>query len=134
MGSTCAARHQSMNSLVPNRLVSVENQARSSRVGRAATRANAVLPVVAGDKIAAGIAHNRGPQLLDEGEDVAAKAFFVGGRMARLVDAAVNAAPQMLNKGPEQPGVGIADGKVAIEKDFGVAHDGLSLEPQWCGQ
>ena len=34
MGSMSALRHQSMNSLVPNWLVSVEYQARSSRTGR----------------------------------------------------------------------------------------------------
>ena len=58
IGSMPAARHQSMNSLVPNWLVSVDIQARSSRRGRSRDRPDAVLPIVAGDEVAARIAHD----------------------------------------------------------------------------
>ena len=107
IGSTPAARHQSMNSLVPNAFGSVVNQARSSLRGALLDRADAVLPIVAGDEVAAGIAHDRRAELLDEGEHVAAEALRVGGRMAGLVDAAIDATAEMLDEGAEQAGVGV---------------------------
>ena len=64
-GSVPTSWHQSMNSLVPNWFVSIEFQARSSTVGPLCLRADAVEPVVAGDEIAAGIAHDRHAELLD---------------------------------------------------------------------
>ena len=41
-------------------------------------------------------------ELLDEIEHVATKAALVGGRVAGLVDAAIDAATQMLDEGAEQ--------------------------------
>ncbi len=42
--------------------------------------------------------------------------------MVRLVNAAINAAPQMLNEGAKQAPVDAADREVSVEQDFGVPH------------
>ena len=42
--------------------------------------------------------------------------------MARLVDAAIDAASEMLDEGAEQARIGVADGKIAIEENFGLPH------------
>lgn len=55
---------------------------------------DAVFPVVVGYEIAAGVAHAGDAQLLDQVKHVLAEAVFVGGGMAGLVDAAVDAAAQ----------------------------------------
>src|SRR5437879_4088560 len=59
-------------------------------------RTDAVLPVVAGNEIAARIAHDGRRQLAHEGQYVAAKTLRVGLRMARLENAAIDAASEML--------------------------------------
>jgi hypothetical protein len=61
-------------------------------------RANAVLPVIRRDEIAAGIADDRNLQLLDQFDDILAHAVFIGGGMIRFVDAGIDGAPQMLEK------------------------------------
>ena len=123
IGSMSAARHQSMNSLVPKVFGSVDIQARSSRRGRSFDRADAVLPVVAGDEIAARIAHDGGRELAHHRQHVLAEALLVGLRVAGLVDAAIDAAAEMLDEGAEQPPVGRADHVVAVEFHcrFGIA-------------
>ena len=65
-------------------------------------RSDAVFPSVRGDEVSAGILDDRGSKLFDEVEHVAAKASLVGGGVARLVDSAIDAAPQMLDEGAEQ--------------------------------
>ncbi len=122
IGSMPAARHQSTNSLVPKVFGSVVNQARSSRAGRSVDGSDPVLPIVAGDEVAARIAHDRRAELLDEGEHVAAEAVRIGGRMAGLVDAAIDATAEMLDEGAEQAGVGSADREVAIEHHCRCSH------------
>ncbi len=42
--------------------------------------------------------------------------------MARLVDAAIDAAPQMLDEGAKQAPIGATDGEVSVEADFGLPH------------
>ena len=61
-------------------------------------RTDAVLPIVGGDEIAAGITHDGNLEIPHEFDDVAAHAVRVGGRMAGLVDAGVNRAPEMLEE------------------------------------
>jgi len=63
---------------------------------------DAVFPIIGGDGVAARIADDRESELLDEIEHVATKAALVGGRVAGLVDAAIDAATQMLDEGAEQ--------------------------------
>ena len=48
------------------------------------------------------------------------KPLLVGGRMAGLEDAAIDAAAEMLDEGAEQPRVGVADGEIAIQADVDV--------------
>ena len=65
-------------------------------------------------------------ELLDDVEHVAAKPTLVGGGVARLVDAAVDPAPEMLNEGAEQPPIDAADGEVSVEYDLGLPHRAAS--------
>ena len=85
-------------------------------------RADAVFPVVAGDEIAAGIAHDGRTELLHQRQHVLAKALGVRGRMSGLVDAAIDAASEMLDEGAEQAGIGVADGKIAVQQNFCFSH------------
>ena len=85
-------------------------------------RADAVLPVVAGDEVAAGIAHHRGAELAHQRQHVLAEALRVGGRVAGLEDAAVDAAAEVLDEGAEQAAVGRADRDLPVEPDPGGAH------------
>jgi hypothetical protein len=45
-------------------------------------------------------------------------------RMSRLEKAPIDAAPEMLDEGPEQPAVSDADRYVTVENDVYRAHDG----------
>ena len=63
-----------------------------------------------------------GAELAHQREHVAAEAVLVGGRMAGLEDAAIDAAAEMLDEGAEQARVGVADGEVAIEQHVGFSH------------
>ena len=88
-------------------------------------RADAVLPVVARDEIAAGIAHDRRRELAHEREHVPAEALLVGLRVAGLVDAAIDAAAEMLDEGSEQPRIRRADDGIAVQPDFHFSHGSL---------
>ncbi|MDR6168452.1 hypothetical protein QE367_002656 [Microbacterium paludicola] len=84
---------------------------------------DAVLPVVARDEVAAGIADHGGAQLLHEREDVATEAAFVGLRVTRLVDAGVDATAHVLDERAEEAARHVGHGEVAIEDDAGAGHD-----------
>ena len=85
-------------------------------------RTDAVFPVIAGDEISAGVTHDRRTKLLHQREYVLPKSFGIGGRMSGLVDAAINASPEMLDEGAEQTGIGMADGKIAIHQNSCFSH------------
>ena len=127
IGSTPASRHQSMNSLVP-KLVGLGRHPGEIEPARPLLRrADAVLPVVAGDEIAARIAHDgrrraRAPAPARPGGSRCASAVGMTG----LEDAAIDAAAEMLDEGAEQPRVGRADREVAVQRDFDVTHCGHS--------
>ena len=91
IGSTPARAAQRMNSsqteLVGLRRVPGEVQPARSR----SARPDPVLPAVAGDEVAAGIAHDRDAQLADEVKDVLAEPVGVGAWVAGLIDAGVDA-------------------------------------------
>src|SRR5689334_20627481 len=61
-------------------------------------RADAVFPVVAGHEVAAGIADDRGAQLVHELQHVFAKAMAIGTRMSRFVETSIDAAAEMLDE------------------------------------
>ena len=61
-------------------------------------RANAVLPVVGGNEIPSGVAHDGDGHLAGQLDDVRAPAVRVRGGMPRLVDAGVDAAAEMLDE------------------------------------
>ena len=60
--------------------------------------ADAVLPAVVGDEVAAGVADHGRADLVGEGRHVAAEAPLVGGRVAGLVDSGVDAATHVLDE------------------------------------
>jgi hypothetical protein len=81
-------------------------------------RADAVLPPVAGDEVAAGVADGRDTELLDQGDHVPAEATRVGRGVTGFVDACVDAAPEVLDERPEQAPVDRADGEGGMEDDL----------------
>src|SRR5699024_12567579 len=64
-------------------------------------RVTAVLPVVAGDAVAARVAYGADPVLAGQGEDVGAEAVLVGRRVLRLVGPGVHAAAEVSDEGAE---------------------------------
>jgi hypothetical protein len=79
--------------------------------------ADAVLPIVAGDEVAAGIAHDGGRELAHQLEHVLAEALGVGGWMAGLEDTASIRNGEMLDEGAEQARVSGADREIAVKAD-----------------
>src|ERR1700677_763438 len=77
-------------------------------------RADPVFPIVGRDEIAAGIANDRNLEFANEVDDVLTHAVGVGALMIGLVDAGVNRAPKMLEKGAVQPVVDCRDPVVPI--------------------
>ena len=113
-----AFRHQRMNSSVPTSLVSVVFQAIVEADRALVPRADAVLPVVVGDEIAAGIADAAAAfEVRDELEHVAAEAVLVGGRVAGLVDAAVDGAAEMLEEGAVDAVVDGSDLEIPVDRN-----------------
>ena len=94
--------------------------------------ADPVPPVVARDEIAARIAHDGRAQFTHQRQHILAEALLVGSCMARLVDAAVNAAAEMLHEGAEQARVGFSDREIPVDHYFGVTH-GRFLRCWWVG-
>ena len=76
--------------------------ARPGRAGEAAVaRADAVLPAVAGDEVAAGVADRGDAQFAGELQYVAPEAVLVGGGVAGLVDAGVDAPAEVFDERAE---------------------------------
>ena len=84
--------------------------------------ADAVLPVEAGDEIAAGIAYDRYAQALHKLDHIPAETKAVRQRMLRLINAAVDRAAKMLDKRAVQSGVDRADRVVPIQNQFCPFH------------
>lgn len=79
--------------------VRLDRVPRAVHAHRALVRgADAVLPAVPGDEVASGVPHDGRPQLAHELQHVGAEAPRVGGRMPRLVDPGVHAAPHVLDE------------------------------------
>jgi hypothetical protein len=85
-------------------------------------RTDAILPVVTRDEIAARIAQNRRIQLPDELEHVLPESAGIGLAVTRLVQAAVDAAAQVLDESAEQARIGRSDGKVAVHERLSFQH------------
>ena len=81
------------------------------------TRTNAILPAIAGNEIAARIANRGSAEFLDQFDDVLAETVFIGFGVARLIDAVVYAATQMLHERPEQSVVDRSYFKVIIDDE-----------------
>ena len=90
--------------------------------GALVARAYAVLPVEAGHKIAARIAHHRHSQPAHHLDYVAPESVLIRRRMSRLINAAVYGPAQMLNKGTINSGVDLSNGKISVHNQFGLFH------------
>jgi hypothetical protein len=86
-----------------------------------------VFPVVAGYEVSAGVADDGGPEFLDELEHVLPEAVFVGLRVARFVDAGVDAAAHMLNEGAKKAAGHLPDGEVSVQGNSCAGHVGFLL-------
>lgn len=89
--------------------------------GAVLDRADRVLPPVAGDEVAAGIADGGDAEFADQVQDVGADALGVGRGMAGLEDAGVDAAAQVLDEGAEEAGADVADGEGGVQGEAGGA-------------
>ena len=80
-------------------------------------RSDPVLPAVAGDEVAAGVAQHGGAQLADQVQHVGAVATLVGVAMPRLEEPGVHAPAQVLDERAEEPGVDRTDAERRVEGD-----------------
>ena len=78
----------------------------------------AVLPVVAGNKIAPGVADHGNPELAHQLQHIRAEAHIIGCRVLRVIDPAVHRPAQMLQEGAVDSSVNISDGEMAVCKEF----------------
>ena len=86
--------------------------------------AGAVLPVVVRHEVAAGVAHAGHAELPDQVEHVGAEALIVGGGVVGVVDAAVDAAAEVLDERAEQAARHIGCGADALQGGGGVGRRG----------
>ena len=95
--------------------------------GTVGHRAHAVLPVEVGDKVAAGIADDGHADFPYQVQHVLAEALLVGGGVSGLVDAAVDGAAQVLDKGAVNALVHPADLEILVQGDAGefLFHNGM---------
>ncbi len=80
-------------------------------------RADAVLPIVGGNEISAGVAHDRDPEVADQLRDVAAHAVHVGAGMAGFVNAGVDRSAEMFQKGAVDTVVDRRDPVILVRDD-----------------
>ena len=73
--------------------------------------------MVGGDKVASRIAHYRDIDLANQFQDIFTETVFIGKRVSRVINAAVNGPSQMLHKGTEDTRVNRACGKMLINAD-----------------
>ena len=116
--------HHCRKSSVPTWLVS--RRARRGRGWRALlARSDAVLPDVVGHEVAAGVADEGDPELGDQVRDVRTEAVRVGGGVAGLVDAGVDAAAEVLDERPEQAGPDRPHDKAGIDGEVDRVRHGI---------
>src|SRR5690606_24392127 len=88
-------------------------------------RPDAVLPPVARDEVSARIPHGRDPELLDQLDYVTAEPVRIGGRVAGIVDAGVDATAKVLDERAEGPAVNGRDPVRRVDRDRRREHCGL---------
>ena len=115
ISSTSALAAHRANSSMPTWLVSTLCQARSRRRGRWCDRADAVLPAVAGDEVAARVADHAHAQLPGQRQHVGAEAVLIGGGVPGLEDSRVDTAAHVLHEGPEQTAAHRGDHQRRVE-------------------
>ncbi|VXC24643.1 hypothetical protein ARTHRO8AJ_440115 [Arthrobacter sp. 8AJ] len=82
-------------------------------------RAHAVLPAVAGDEVAARVAHGGNAKFTGQFQDVLAEAVLIGVRVSGFEDPGVDAPAQVLNERAKRSTADGAHGERRIDGDFG---------------
>ena len=85
-------------------------------------RTDAVLPVEAGHKVAAGIADNGNAQFAHQVNYILAETIGVGSGMTGLINTAINRPSQMFNKGTVDPGIHLTNHIVPIHNQGCLLH------------
>jgi hypothetical protein len=86
------------------------------------TRSNAILPVIPGDKIAAGVTDDRYLQFPDQRKGILAEAVIIRFRMSRLVNALINGPAQMFDKRTVDTPVYLTDPKILVDYNLSFFH------------
>ncbi|MGI3197975.1 hypothetical protein ACRJ4W_03440 [Streptomyces sp. GLT-R25] len=95
-------------------------------------RADRVLPLVAGDEVAAGVADGGDAEFTDELQHIGPQPRLVGRGVARLEDAGVDATAEVFHERAEETGVDFADGEGGVEGEAGgVVHGCLVRLSGW---
>lgn len=88
-----------MNEFIGSELIAFTGAPGQVDAGRAFVfRADAVFPVIAGNKVAAGPADDGGIEFLGAFDNIFAKTLFISQRGTRFIETAVDAASQMFCK------------------------------------
>src|SRR5690606_40670565 len=97
-----------------------------------------VLPPEARDEVAAGVADGRRPELAHQIDHIQAEAVLVRGRVARLVDAVVDASAEVLDERAEDATVDRGDHGLTADGDARTGHgrplwppEKTSSSPRW---
>ena len=96
------------------------------------TRADGVLPVEAGNEVAAGITDDGNAELPDHVDDILPESVLIRGGMAGLIDAAVHRAAQVLNERTVHAGVDPADGEILVQDQGCLFHMFSSRSELYC--
>jgi hypothetical protein len=102
--------------LVGTELVRLDRPPGQVQLARALVlRTDAILPVVVGDEVAAGVADRSDTQLTNQFEHVGTEPVLVGARVVRLVDTGVDAAAHVLDERAEQAPVQRTDHEGGVD-------------------
>src|SRR6185437_9102617 len=74
-----------------------------------------VLPSIARDEVAAGVADGRHTELFHQVGDIVAESVLIGRRVPGLIDAVVDAPTEVLHERAEEPTVDRADHEVRVD-------------------
>ena len=105
---------------IDSELIALDNSPGKLQPWRAAfSRTNTVFPVVTGNEVPARPAHYRYVKFADKFDNIKSEAVFIGKPAVRLVDAFIDAASDMLDKGAVQVLVNLSLYIMPVGNDFG---------------
>ena len=115
--------------LIQPKLVRLNNGPGQIHLGRALTfRSHTIFPVVTGNKISAGITHNRNLQLLHQVDNILPHPLLIRKRAVLLINSFIYRTSQMLNKGSENSLIHLSCQVVFVYNNLCFLHS-LSIPP-----